>query len=99
MAEKTKNLCAQIPESLHAKVREEQEQRGLTLGKLIEQILNEHYDGGREKTVEGTRTIAFQVPEELYQRLKEYLAREKVSQKKFFVDAIEKALAEDKEDE
>lgn len=99
MAEKTKNLCAQIPESLHVKVREEQERRGLTLSKLMEQILNEHYMEGREKTVEGTRTIAFQVPEELYQRLKEYLAREKVSQKKFFVDAIEKALAEDKEDE
>ena len=28
MAENTKNLCAQIPESLHAKVRQEQEQSG-----------------------------------------------------------------------
>ena len=32
MPEKTKNLCAQIPESLHARVREEQERSGKTLG-------------------------------------------------------------------
>ena len=35
MTEKTKNLCAQIPESLHAKVRERQEESGQTLGQYI----------------------------------------------------------------
>lgn len=29
--EPTKNLCAQIPESLHAKIREQQEAKGQTL--------------------------------------------------------------------
>ena len=31
MAEETRNLCAQIPASLHAQVREQQEASGKTL--------------------------------------------------------------------
>ena len=34
--EKLKNLCGQIPEELHNKVRTEQESLGLTLGKYLE---------------------------------------------------------------
>ena len=37
--EKLKNLCGQIPEELHNKVRTEQESLGLTLGKYLEQVL------------------------------------------------------------
>lgn len=35
MAEETKNLCAQIPASLHAQVREQQEMSGKTLGQYM----------------------------------------------------------------
>ena len=47
-----------------------------------------------------TRTLAFQIPEELFQRLKDHLTREskrtgrKVSQKKFILDLITRALDE-----
>ena len=50
--EKLKNLCGQIPEELHNKVRTEQESLGLTLGKYLEQVLTAHFaapasaDGG-----------------------------------------------------
>ena len=40
MAEK-KNLCAPISIELHARVREEQEQLGQTLGEYVEQVLRE----------------------------------------------------------
>ena len=40
--EKFKNLCGQIPEELHNKVRTEQESLGLTLGKYLEQVLTAH---------------------------------------------------------
>ena len=93
MTEETKNLCAQIPTDLHAKVREEQEQRGMTLGQFVEYILKEYFEGGQK--MDGVKTIAFQVPAELFQRLKDYLAENKLSQKQFFVDLIEKALAEE----
>ena len=47
-----------------------------------------------------TRTMAFQVSEELFQQIKEYLARyeqtyhRKLSQKEFVISLIEQALAE-----
>ena len=47
-----------------------------------------------------TRTMAFQVSEELFQQIKEYLARyeqtyhRKLSQKEFVIGLIEQALAE-----
>ena len=93
--EPTKNLCAQIPESLHARVREEQEHLGQTLGAYITQILTEHFEqkekGGKAMS-ENTRTLAFQVSEDLFGRLKAYLAAHHISQRQFVVSLIEEAL-------
>ena len=44
--------------------------------------------------MEKTRTMAFTVSEETYQRLKEYLKRHKVKQRPFVVGLVEKALEE-----
>ena len=95
-----KNLCAMIPADLHAKVMEEKEKLELkTLGEYIEQILKEHFEGGKT-SMAGTKTLAFQVSEELLQRLKDYLEAEqkrtgrKISQKEFVVGLIEAALAD-----
>ena len=94
-----KNLCAMIPADLHARVMAEKEKLDLkTLGEYVELILNEHFEGGTVIMTE-TKTLAFQVPEELYQRLKDFIAAEKkrgrkISQKDFVVGLIEKALAE-----
>lgn len=97
--EPTKNLCAQIPVSLHARVREEQEKSGQPLGTYITNLLTEYYARG-EKTMEYTKTLAFQIPEELFYRIKDHLAREKartgkkLSQRHFVLGLIEKALEE-----
>lgn len=95
MTEPTKNLCAQIPASLHARVREEQEHLGQTLGAYITQILTEHFEqkekGGKAMS-ENTRTLAFQVSEDLFGRLKAYLAAHHVSQRQFVLGLIEEAL-------
>ena len=95
-----KNLCAMIPADLHAKAMEEKEKLELkTLGEYIEQILKEHFEGGNT-SMAGTKTLAFQVSEELLQRLKDYLEAEqkrtgrKISQKEFVVGLIEAALAD-----
>ncbi len=93
MAE-TRNLCAQIPLDLHAKVQEEKDELGLKLSDYVIQILNEHFEGGKT-IMAATKTIAFQIPEELNQQLKEYLARKGLTQKQFFVNCIEQALKED----
>lgn len=97
--EAKKNLCAMIPADLHAKVIAEKEQLELkTLTEYVEQILREHFEGGKT-AMAGTKTLAFQISEELDQRLKNFIAAEKqrgrkISQKDFVIGLIEQALAE-----
>jgi hypothetical protein len=93
--EQTKNLCAQIPIELHERVRAGQAQSGKTLSDYITQILTEYYNGGISMTI---RTLAVQISEELFQRLKAHLAQEsertgrKITQKEFLLSLIEQAL-------
>lgn len=42
-----------------------------------------------------TRTLAFQVPEELFQKIKEYLQRNNMSQKEFVIVLIENEIERD----
>lgn len=90
--EEKKNLCAPIPLSLHQRLRAEQEQRGQTLADYITDILREHFEGGARTMNANNRTIAFQVPEELFGRLKDYLARNGLKQKDFILGLIEREL-------
>lgn len=102
MAE-TKNLCAQIDLALHTKVCEEREKTGLTTSQYITQLLTEYYKmkeiGGVSSMTGKERTMAFQISEELFQRIKRYLEREsdrlgrRVTQREFVLDLIEEALA------
>ena len=93
-----KNLCAMIPADLHARVRQEQEQSGQTLSEFVEQLITDYY-----KMKEGTkmtgdmRTMAIQLPEELFERLKAYLKKNNLKQKQFIIGLIEDALEEDEE--
>ena len=95
----TRNLCAQIPLDLHAKVMEEKAALGQALSEYITQILKEHFEGGNKTMANtNTKTLAFQIPEELDQRIKNYLAAEKertgkkLSQREFVVGLIIDAL-------
>ena len=74
------------------RLRAEQEQRGQTLADYITDILREHFEGGARTMNANNRTIAFQVPEELFSRLKAYLARNGLKQKDFILGLIEREL-------
>ena len=76
MADSKKNLCAMIPVELHDRVRAAQEQAGVTLSAYITELLTNYYEKGSEKSMEGMRTMAFQMSEEMFQRLKKHLERE-----------------------
>ena len=95
----TKGLTCKIPLDLHNRISEEIKQNESTMSKFIEQIILEHYAKGAT-TMGKTRTLAFQVSEELFQQIKEYLARyeqtyhRRLSQKEFVIGLIEQALAE-----
>ena len=95
MAENTKNLCAQIPESLHAKVRERQEASGQTLGQYMTELITKFYEQEMKPTMkENQRTVAFQVSTELFEQFKDYLKRRGIKQNAFFLSCIQRALEE-----
>ena len=95
----TKGLTCKIPLELHDRITAEIKQNESTMSKFIEQIILEHYAKGAT-TMGKTRTMAFQVSEELFQQIKDYLARyeqtyhRRLSQKEFVIGLIEQALAE-----
>ena len=102
MAE-TKNLCAQIPIELHNQVTEAKEQAGQTTSEYMTTLLTEYFkmkkDGGNA-TMPSSKTMAFQIPEELFRRIKVHLEREtirtgkKLTQREFVLGLIETALEE-----
>lgn len=95
-----KNLCAMIPEDLHTQARTEQEQLKLTLSQYVEMVLKEHFENGGKEMANGTtRTLAFQVSEELFGRIKAHLKVTGLSQKDFVIGLIEQALKDAEEGE
>ncbi len=104
MAE-TKNLCAQISLDLHQKICEARGQAGLTTAQYITNLLTEYFkmkeNGGIEAMPNNnTRTMAFQIDNNLFQRIKAHLEREttrtgrKLTQREFVLGLIEQALDE-----
>ena len=95
----TKGVTCKIPLNLHNRITEEIRQNDSTMSKFIEQIILEHYAKGAT-TMGKTRTMAFQVSEELFQQIKDYLTRyeqtyhRKLTQKEFVIGLIEQALEE-----
>lgn len=82
MAGDTKNLCAQIPTALHTRVRQEQEAAGKTLGEYMTWLITKFYQTEEEKQMSSTetRTVAFQVPADLFEQFKDYLDRHHIKQ-------------------
>ena len=98
-------LTVTLPDELHAQIRQELEAQGITTGQFIEMVVTEYFTKSKEgENNMATRTIAFQVSEELYQRIKEYLNRyqevygRKLTQREFMLQLIEDALSEAEEE-
>ena len=81
-------------------MREEQEASGQTLGQYMTWLIRTFYDNQKEETTMSgdKRTVAFQVPGELFEKFKDYLQERGIKQNAFFLDCIHRALAEAKEE-
>ena len=101
----TKNLCAQIPTDLHQRVCEAREKSGLTTAQYITNLLTDYFEmkengGNTIMAKNNTRTLAFQISEDLFQRIKAHLEQEtartgkKLTQREFILGLIEQALDE-----
>lgn len=91
-----KNICGKIPLELHEKVRAEIEEKETSTQIFIRQVIEEHFnrlEGKGEESME-KRTLAVQVTEELFQRVKWVVAKEGIKQKDFIIRIIEKAVEE-----
>ena len=98
----TRNLCAQLPLDLHQRVCEAREESGLTTAQYITNLLIEYYEMkenvGKTIMAANTRTMASQISEEFFQRIKAHLEREtqrtgkKLTQREFVLGLIEEAL-------
>ena len=103
MKMETKGLSCKLPLELHDKISEEIKASGVKVSEFIEMIINEHYAKGAS-TMGKTRIMAFQVSEELFQKIKAYLNQyeqaygRKLIQREFVIGLIEAAL-EEAEDE
>lgn len=102
MKMETKGITCKIPLDLHNRISGEMREKELTVSQYIELVIREHMDGGI--AMGKTRTLAFQVSEELFQRIKDYLDRyeqtyrRKLTQKEFVISLIEQALEEAEEE-
>ena len=91
-----KNICGKIPVELHEKVRAEIEEKETSTQIFIRQVIEEHFnrlEGKGEESME-KRTLAVQITEELFQRVKWAVAKEGIKQKDFIIRIIEKAVEE-----
>ena len=88
-----KNICGKIPVELHEKLKLEVEELGISIPKYLEMVIEEHITRKGEKTdMANLRTVAVQVDEKLFSRLKAVLAKNGMKQKDFLIGLIEAAL-------
>lgn len=97
--EEKKGITVKVDADLHAEVRRYLEQNGMTMGEFVAIALhNELHPKITEKEdtqMGNMRTLAFQVPEDLFQKIKDYLTRHGISQKQFVIGLIEKEIDRD----
>lgn len=96
MAGEKKGITVKIDADLHAEVRQYLEQHGMTMVEFVTLALDDElhpkHQQKEEQKMGNMRTLAFQVPEELFQKLKGYLARNNMTQKEFVIGLIETEL-------
>lgn len=97
MADKKKGITVKIDADLHAEIKEYLERHeGMTMAEFItlavDDELHPKIQQKEGKNMGNMRTMAFQVPEELFQRIKDYLHRNNMSQKEFVLGLIETEL-------
>ena len=101
MADEKKGITVKIDASLHAEIREFIEANGMTMAEFVSKALyNELHPKIQPQEVKNampTRTMAFQMPEDMFQRLKNYLHRHGITQKEFVLGLVEAEIRRDEE--
>lgn len=94
-----KGITVKIDAELHAEVRQYLDQHSMTMADFVTMALQDElhpkFEQKEEKSMEKMRTLAFQVPEDLFQRIKDYLHRNNMTQRQFVIGLIENEIERD----
>lgn len=94
-----KGITVKIDAGLHAEVRQYLESHGMTMAEFVTQALQDELhpkiNMREENSMSNMRTLAFQVPEELFQQIKDYLQRNNMTQKEFVIGLIKTEIDRD----
>ena len=94
-----KGVTVKIDAELHAEVKKYIEEHEMTMGDFVALALQDELHPKinirEEKSMGNMRTLAFQVPEELFQKIKDYLQRNNLTQKEFVIGLIENEINRD----
>lgn len=95
--EEKKGITVQVDAELHAEVKEYSKSHGMTMAEFVSLALQDelHPKFKTKEDMGNMRTLAFQVPEDLFQRIKDYLQHNNITQKEFVIGLIETELERD----
>lgn len=94
-----KGITVRIDADLHAEVSQYLKDHGMTMAEFVTLALDDELhpkmNQKEGQNMEKMRTLAFQVPEDLFQKIKDYLHRNGMSQKEFVIGLIEREIERD----
>lgn len=94
-----KGVTVKIDAELHAEVKQYIETHEMTMADFVTLALQDELHPKltikEDKNMGNMRTMAFQVPEELFQKIKDYLQRNNMTQKQFVIGLIENEIERD----
>ena len=98
-----KGITVKIDADLHAQVKQYIEENGITMAEFVSKALDDELHPKttikEEKYMGNMRTMAFQVPEDLFNQIKDYLKRHNMTQKQFVLGLIQDELDRDYEEQ
>jgi len=98
-----KGITVKIDADLHAQVKQYIEENGITMAEFVSKALDDELHPKttikEEKYMGNMRTMAFQVPEDLFNQIKDYIERHNMTQKQFVLGLIQDELDRDYEEQ
>lgn len=95
--EEKRGITVKVDAGLHAEVKQYIESHGMTMAEFVTLALQDelHPKFKTKEDMGNMRTLAFQVPDDLFKQIKEYLQRNNMTQKEFIIGLIETELERD----
>lgn len=94
-----KGITVKIDADLHAEVSQYLKDHNMTMAEFVtlalDNELHPKFNQKEGRNMEKMRTLAFQVPEDLFQKIKDYLHRNNLSQKEFVIGLIKREIEQD----